>query len=51
VGYVGRDSGGHEWFQDVRGNRIARVMRYKPHQAPQAQVGLCGGTIIRPEEI
>jgi hypothetical protein len=37
VGYVEHD--GHKiWFCDAMGRRVARVIRYKPHQAPQPSV-------------
>jgi len=35
VGYVQHDARGI-WFCDPTGRKLGRVLRYKPHQAPQA---------------
>jgi len=36
------------FFCDASGRRIARVLRYKPCQAPQPVVSLCGGSFPPP---
>lgn len=45
VGYVEHDGRGI-WFCDADGKRIARVLRYKPHQAPQPSVNASGGSFL-----
>ena len=42
VGYVENERG-NIYFQDLSGKRIARVLRYKPHQAPRASGSLGHG--------
>lgn len=48
VGYVEHDKR-QIWFCDVNGQRIGRVLRYKPHQAPQPSVSLVSGYVPRAE--
>jgi len=48
VGYVEHDQRGI-WFCNVEGRKIARVLRYKPHQAPQPQVNPVSGYVPRAE--
>jgi hypothetical protein len=51
IGYTERDATGREWLLNKDGRRLGRVLRYKPHQAPQAVVGLTSGTFVpRSEE-
>lgn len=45
VGYVEHDQRGI-WFCDRDGHRVARVLRYKPHQAPQPQVNPCSSNTV-----
>lgn len=47
VGFVERE-GESIYFCDNGGRRIAKILRYKPHQAPQPMVSLCASTIIVP---
>lgn len=46
VGYVEHDKRGI-FFCDADGKRIARVLRYKPHQAPQPSRDLVSGYVPR----
>lgn len=48
VGYVEHDKRGI-WFCDANGQRIARVLRYKPHQAPQPSRDLVSSYVPRIE--
>lgn len=47
IGYVERD-GRQMWLCDPEGRRVARILRYKPHQAPQPTVSACGSTFVFP---
>jgi hypothetical protein len=48
VGYVEHDRQ-QIWFCDADGRRIAKVLRYKPHQAPQPTVNPVSGYVPRAE--
>lgn len=48
VGYVEHDKRGI-WFCNADGERIARVLRYKPHQAPQPSVNASGAFYVPPD--
>lgn len=45
VGFIEGD-GNRTWICDSTGKRVARTLRYKPHQAPQPSVSACGGTMV-----
>jgi len=48
VGYVEHNQRGI-WLCDAEGKHIARVLRYKPHQAPQPSVNACGAFYAPPD--